>query len=71
MICEGLLPSHIRPIRTSPSSDNSPADAHTIRQEFTIASCLTVYHRAAQGRVRSGDNSWQLQLDTAIFVRKC
>ncbi len=28
MICEGLLPSHIRP-GTSPSSDNSPADAHT------------------------------------------
>ncbi len=26
-------------------------------QEFT----LTAYHRAAQGRVRSGDNSWQLQ----------
>ncbi len=36
---------------TSPSSDNSPADAHTIRQEFTIASCLTVYHRAEQPRV--------------------
>ncbi len=33
MICEGLLPSHIRPIGTSPSLDNSPADtpadAHT------------------------------------------
>ncbi len=38
---------------TSPSSDNSPADT----QEFTIASCLTAYGRAAQGRVRSGDAS--------------
>ncbi len=34
---------------TSPSLDHSPADAHT--QEFTIASCLTVYHRAEQPRV--------------------
>ncbi len=59
MICEGLLPSHIRPIRpalvrqlsSSPSSDNSPADTHT-PQEFTIASCLTVYHRAKQPRVK-------------------
>ncbi len=59
MICEGLLPSHIRPIggpalvrqlSSSPSSDNSPADTHT-PQEFTIASCLTVYRRAKQPRV--------------------
>ncbi len=49
MICEGLLPSHIRPTRTSPSSDNSPAAL--IPQEFTIASCLTVYHRAEQPRL--------------------
>ncbi len=45
MICEGLLPSHIDLYGTSPSSDNSPADAHT------VASCLTVYHRAEQPRV--------------------
>ncbi len=56
MICEGLLPSHIRPIGTSPSSDNSLLTtllltAHTSYQEFTIASCLTVYHRAEQPRV--------------------
>ncbi len=54
MICEGLLPSHIRPIRGPALVDNSPADSsyllpHT--QEFTIASCLTVYHRAEQPRV--------------------
>ncbi len=49
MICEGLLPSHDL-YGTSPSSDNSPADAHT--QEFTIASCLTVYHRAEQPQPR-------------------
>ncbi len=33
--------------------------SHT--QGFTIASCFTAYCRAAQSRVRSGDNSWQLQ----------
>ncbi len=42
MICEGLLPSHIRPIR---------GFLTLIPQEFTIASCLTVYHRAEQPRV--------------------
>ncbi len=34
------------------SPDNSPADrSYLIPQEFTIASCLTVYHRAEQPRV--------------------
>ncbi len=45
---------------TSPSWDNSPdnspadrspADRSYSYQEFTIASCLTVYHRAEQPRV--------------------
>ncbi len=41
---------------TSPSSDNSPDNSpadrsYLIPQEFTIASCLTVYHRAEQPRV--------------------
>ncbi len=43
MICEGLLPSHIL-VRTT-----LLLTAHT--QEFTIASCLTVYHRAELPRV--------------------
>ncbi len=59
MICEGLLPSHIRPM--GPALVPIILLLTLIPQEFTIASCLTGYSRAAQGRVRSGDNSWQLQ----------
>ncbi len=48
MICESLLPSHILPIQ-GPALVPLLLTAHT--QEFTIASCLTVYHRAEQPRV--------------------
>ncbi len=58
MICEGLLPSHTRPIRGPALVHNSPAALVRITllltlipQEFTIASCLTVYRRAEQPRV--------------------
>ncbi len=50
MICEGLLPSHIIPIR-GPALVRTILLLTLIPQEFTIASCLTVYHRAEQPRV--------------------
>ncbi len=49
MICEGLLPSHIHLYGTSPSWITLLLPL--IPQEFTIASCLTVYRRAEQPRV--------------------
>ncbi len=60
---EGLLLSHIRPLRDQgPAlSYNSPAASHTTEIYLNIASCFTAYCRAAQDRVRSGDDSWQLQ----------
>ncbi len=58
MICEGLLPSHIRPIRGPALVDNSPAALvrttllqTLIPQEFTIASYLTVYPEQSKPRV--------------------